>query len=340
MIFAEKLTQLRKKAGWSQEELASRLNVSRQSVSKWESAQSVPDLSRIVELSELFNVTTDYLLKDEIEEKQEEIPLPDLPEEVSSTTNWVSLEEATAFLKIRKECSLPMAIGVMLCVLSPVCLIFLGGLAEGEYAAYENAFAAIGIIVLLVMVAIAVGLFIRCGFKLNPYEYLEKEVFETSYGVIGMVKERKAQAQAEHNHDIIIGVILCVLAPVCLFIGLLISGLKIIPYATDMIMTCGVCAMLILIACGVFLFVRTGMVFGAYTILMQEEDYSKKNKKRSGIYDAFSGAYWLFAVTIYLAWSFTTNRWDRTWIVWPVAGVLFAALRTVMGLYLDRKGDN
>ena len=64
MTFSDKLIALRRKAGWSQEELAERLNVSRQSVSKWEGAQSMPDIDKIVQLSSLFSVTTDYLLKD------------------------------------------------------------------------------------------------------------------------------------------------------------------------------------------------------------------------------------------------------------------------------------
>ena len=50
MIFADKLVDLRKKSGWSQEELAEKLNVSRQAVSKWEGAQSVPDMARIIQL--------------------------------------------------------------------------------------------------------------------------------------------------------------------------------------------------------------------------------------------------------------------------------------------------
>ena len=62
MIFADKLIQLRKKSGWTQEELAQQMHVSRQSVSKWEGAQSVPDLEKMVQLSRLFHVTTDYLL--------------------------------------------------------------------------------------------------------------------------------------------------------------------------------------------------------------------------------------------------------------------------------------
>lgn len=70
MILADKIITLRKKAGWSQEELASQLGVTRQSVSKWEGAQSVPDLDKVVQMSRLFGVSTDYLLKDELEEEE------------------------------------------------------------------------------------------------------------------------------------------------------------------------------------------------------------------------------------------------------------------------------
>ena len=68
MTLADKIIDLRRKNGWSQEELAEKMNVSRQAVSKWESAQSTPDLTKILQLSDLFGVTTDYLLKDGTEE--------------------------------------------------------------------------------------------------------------------------------------------------------------------------------------------------------------------------------------------------------------------------------
>ncbi|MBO4900824.1 MAG: helix-turn-helix transcriptional regulator, partial [Lachnospiraceae bacterium] len=58
MILADKIIELRKRAGWSQEDLAEKLDVSRQSISKWESAQSVPDMNKIIKLSELFGVST------------------------------------------------------------------------------------------------------------------------------------------------------------------------------------------------------------------------------------------------------------------------------------------
>ena len=58
--------ELRKKQGWSQEELAERLGVSRQAVSKWESGQTLPDMDKLLLLSEVFGVTTDYLLKEDV----------------------------------------------------------------------------------------------------------------------------------------------------------------------------------------------------------------------------------------------------------------------------------
>lgn len=73
MKLYEKITALRKKSGLSQEELAIKMDISRQAVSKWESGQTVPDLSRIMQLSEIFNVSTDYLLKDEESERQNNI---------------------------------------------------------------------------------------------------------------------------------------------------------------------------------------------------------------------------------------------------------------------------
>ena len=70
MILADKIIKQRKKNGWSQEELADKMNVSRQAVSKWESAQTIPDIDKIMQLGDLFGVTIDYLLKDSIEDEE------------------------------------------------------------------------------------------------------------------------------------------------------------------------------------------------------------------------------------------------------------------------------
>lgn len=66
MSIAERLQELRKQNNYSQEQLAEKLGVTRQAVSKWESEQGNPDINNIIKLSEIYNVSTDYLLKGEV----------------------------------------------------------------------------------------------------------------------------------------------------------------------------------------------------------------------------------------------------------------------------------
>ena len=126
MILADKIMNLRKKACMSQEELADKLNVSRQSVSKWESAQSIPDLDKIIALSKIFSVSTDFLLKDEIEMQD---PIEDNIN-YETNTKKVSLNEANDYIKIVHNNSLKIALGVFLCIISPISLVLLAGLSE------------------------------------------------------------------------------------------------------------------------------------------------------------------------------------------------------------------
>lgn len=70
MNIGERIYELRRKNSMSQEDLAEKMNVSRQSISKWESSQSVPEVERIVQLSNIFNVSTDWILKCENSKKQ------------------------------------------------------------------------------------------------------------------------------------------------------------------------------------------------------------------------------------------------------------------------------
>ena len=159
------------------------MNVTRQSVSKWEGAQSIPDLEKILKLSELFGVTTDYLLKDEIEETENINTTKD-----NSSLRTVSMEEANAFLSVKAATSKLISFAVFLCIISPICLIVLSAFSEiPKYGLSENAAVGIGMTVLVILIAIAVAIFISSGSKTSSFEYLEKEMFETEYGVTGMV---------------------------------------------------------------------------------------------------------------------------------------------------------
>lgn len=189
MIFADKLIQLRKKAGWSQEELAEQIGVSRQAISKWEGAQSVPDLSRIIQLSKIFNISTDILLKDEnmLEEEYEyhsTEPLNDVP------LKYINLEEVNNFLEYRLKSSKWVSLGVMLCIISPILLITLSAARDNQiFDLTELQVTGIGVVTLMLFVGIAVSIFVYFGIQGKKYEYLEYENFETEYGVDSIVKK-------------------------------------------------------------------------------------------------------------------------------------------------------
>ncbi|HHW94879.1 MAG TPA: helix-turn-helix transcriptional regulator [Mogibacterium sp.] len=332
MILADKIIEERKKNGWSQEELADKLGVSRQAVSKWESAGSIPDLQRIIQLSELFEVSTDYLLREEITPEYT-VPYIDTEVGTSKPIRRVSMEEANDFLDIKRKAAPLVANAVTMCITAPAPMIILAGLAESrKFKITETMSVAIGITFLLLMVAAAVFIFITCGGRASKMEYLEKESFETAYGVTGMVKERKSSYEAVFTRGIAIGVVLCILAVVPLI------GIGIMFEEEEYIMVFFVALLLVLVGIGVNLIIRVSTVMDSYNALLQEGDFTESEKRVKEKLKVLPGAYWCIATAIYLGVSFWTGRWDISWIIWPVAGVLFPAVLGAAKLIVKDKG--
>lgn len=321
MLLAEKIMTLRKRAGWSQEELAAQLGVSRQSVSKWEGAQSVPDMQKVVQMSRLFGVTTDYLLKEELGEPEPAQSEPDAP------LRCVTMEQAADYLSLRRAAAPKLALATLLCVLSPVALLLLAALSDRPGAALsENAAAGIGLCVLLVLVAAAVAVFITCAAQVKAYAFLETEPFETACGVTGMVRERRAAAAPEHTRGKVAGTVLCILSAVPLFIAVCLNG-------PDLLYVAAVCLLLVLAGVGSALFVYGGVYQAAMDRLLEEGDYVRPRKRQNGVVGAISSIYWLTVTAAYLLWTFGP-WWDAqpqdTWILWAVAGVLYGAVMALV----------
>ena len=319
MIFADKLIALRKKSGWSQEELAEKLGVTRQSVSKWEGAQSVPDIDKILQLSHLFGVTTDYLLKDELGEP-EYTAGDDAP-----ALRKVTLAQANDYLTQAHANAPKMALATALCVLRPVPLIALGALAEYGYFRADFA-TGLGLCTLLVLVAVAVVLFMQCGAAVKPYEFLEKEPIDTEYGVTGLAHERRDAFAVQYNRGNTLGTVLCILCAVPLFAAMMFLD-------TDILAAAAVCLLLVLVACGVYAFVRVGTVQDALNQLLEEGDFTRDAKARKSAIRAVAAAYWLVVVAIFLFYTFGpygNGQPEYSWFIWAIAGVIFAAVMVVM----------
>ena len=321
MTFSDKLIALRKKAGWSQEELAERLNVSRQSVSKWESAQSMPDIDKILQLSSLFSVTTDCLLKDTQDDTQPaaaQTPSP-LPR--------VTLAQAEDYLTKAQANAPQMALATALCIVSPIPLLALGTVSElGLLGLDDNLAGGLGMIALLVLVAVAVVLFMQCGAAVREYEFLEKEPIETERGVTALVRERRAAFAPEYDRANRMGAALCILAAVMVDVSFLMSM--------------SICLLLVLVACGVYAFVRVGTVQDAMDRLLEDGDFTRGHKAVKGRLTALTAAYWLVVVAIFLWYTFGPNgngQPQYSWFIWAIAGVVYAACVVAAKAFVRKK---
>lgn len=134
MNIADRIQNLRKLRGISQEQLADRLGVSRQTISKWESEQSAPDMEKIILLSDYFEVTTDYLLKG-IEKQEEGTQKPDarIFSLTGTTLGFLGIVVSVAIWIERKTVA-AVAIGLILTAMS-VMIHQIGQIVGGPSAA-------------------------------------------------------------------------------------------------------------------------------------------------------------------------------------------------------------
>ena len=316
MILADKIIDLRKKNDWSQEELAEKLDVSRQAISKWEGAQSVPDLSRVIRMAELFGVSTDYLLKDDMD-----APVPaESASAPGGDARPVTMEDANAFLAVREENAKRVSLGVLLCILCPIPVLLL--LAMGKYAALglnEAQAAAISCSLLFLMIGAAVALFVISGIRGRRFAWLREEPIDTLYGVDGMVKERRERFHPSFALQLTLGIVLCVLCVLPIFVALFAFGED-----AEAPMVAASAVLLAMIGVGVMLIVRSAMVMNGFKTLLEEGDYSRAEKEQSKAFGPFAGIYWLAVTAVFLLVSFLTRRWDVSWIIWPVAALGYA----------------
>lgn len=244
------------------------------------------------------------------------------------------LAEANEYLALRKNASVRMAAATFLCIVSVIPLLILGTLAESPaYGILENTASAAGLIVLFLFIAAAVAAFLSCSFKNAPYAFLDKEPFDTEYGVTGMVSERQRQYKSTYARCNMVGTMLCILSPVPIFIGMA-GGERSCddPRGVRNAVPCrgrrgG--------------FRCDGRPLGGhaenFAVRRLRSGGEKAQPKGEGTFrcllDARCGC-------VFLGWNFTTRRtWKNTWIVWPVAGVLYAAVLHLYRLFTKSRED-
>lgn len=268
MILANKILNLRKKMDWSQEELADKLKVSRQSISKWESALSIPDMNRIIQLSELFGVSVDYLVKDDRDETKDSIVQTDKPNQM------LSLDEIDRYLKSNKSFGRFVGYSVALCILSPVILLFSIALIEKGSSTNDQRSLAIGVAWMLGLLALAAGLAIYSSLHNKENRKLETHEFELAYGTKGILKERQKTFESQSISTFTLSIVLMIVSvlPVT-FVS--IQGFE------DYKIISMVALMLIIVAAAVLWMIRVSFEKRGYEFLLSEGEFEPKKRKRS-----------------------------------------------------------
>lgn len=145
-MLSERIYMYRRKNGLSQEQLAEKIGVSRQAISKWESGTSTPELEKLLALSECFNITLDDLIKEE-------------------TINQGTKEASPKERGVETPKAIEMKVGIILCLMGAICLILFGVMMVMSPSATEqlNAASTItlsgsGVLLILCVLSMVVGL--------------------------------------------------------------------------------------------------------------------------------------------------------------------------------------
>jgi hypothetical protein len=243
---------------------------------------------------------------------------------------YVSREEADAYFRQSQKSSFWIGLGVWLILAGVAAMILISGLASGE----NERIAAAGIFVLFLSVAVAVPIFIVTGMRFENFAEYTKKPVRLDVQTKGELEQEYSRLIMGFAIKIAAGVALILLAVgAFIFFGTL-GG-------SEMSQVTALAGMLLVIGFAVFLFVRAGMVKSAYDALLNRGDFADKvnYNKSERLIGAIASVYWSVAVAAYLLWSFLGDAWEISWVIWPVAGVLFGAICGGISVWFNSKNS-
>ena len=235
-------------------------------------------------------------------------------------TMEINSGQVAEFLEATKKGAFWIGIGVCLILLGVAALIAIASLME-----FSGVGNAIGITVLLCAIAGAVPMFIVQGIKLEKFEVYDEYKIILDDTAKAEIEDKDAKYTTRYITAIAVGVSLILVGVgVLVILGVLDFGaISIVP-------------LLAIIGFSVFLFINAGMKKEAYDTLLGQGDYKNKeaNKKMEKIIGPIAASYWPLIVVAYLLWSFIGNAWHISWIIWPIAGILFGAISGGLGAFI------
>ncbi len=272
MTFGEKLKAIRKEKGYSQEEMAGLLDVSRQAVSKWESDRGIPEIDKLLQISNMFGVTLDYLLKSES---------PD--ENNQSGGYYVSRETIDGFLSYKRHRAKNIAIGVGLIIGSDIF---------GSFSDYRQLLLPLYWGTMAIGIAILVWTF----FQPKHYQEICSNTLLFDEAIIKSFREKSSRNRKRYAGMIVLSVVLFFFGAEFIFMAKDIVGNEVCN-ALDWLMD----------AAAVMLLVMAGMSIHAENIIAQNTEYIHKKNSRGKFAWVYAA---LPATVLAVVMGIVTNAWS------------------------------
>lgn len=257
----------------------------------------------------------------------------------------LTLERVKTYSKIVQEQAPRRATGTSLFILAPASLMFclaIGGLgasgvniknfgsATEASSSFDSVMLAVGLTVLLILVALGVIVGRSAEAPLKKFVEVETEEYSLAPPTVSWLKQQTAQQTAQDNllRSIAIGLFIISAAAV-----ILPSTLD----APEPFVLLGVGVLLVLVAAGVWLLVFKGSASKAEEDLLfnidEEDDFFDFSDSSSPVIRILGAVYWPLLLVVFFAWGFGFDGWDRNWVLFPVGGIAYWGLSEVAEAY-------
>ncbi|MDR1412379.1 MAG: permease prefix domain 1-containing protein [Actinomycetes bacterium] len=186
----------------------------------------------------------------------------------------------------------------------------------------------------------AIALIVMAGLRMQGYENLACGRFRLDAGTRERLTLAADGERQTFNRGVVSGVVLILVGVLVVFMLSMLLNLMMIASPAMMFFAALRTAILpIFIGVAVRRFIRVGIVRSAYNKLLKRGDYLPANKRADKIIAAVAALVWPLTVAVYLVWSFTTDSWDRSWIIWPVVAMVFGGFAGVTQMLLQEDED-
>lgn len=299
MGFSENLQNLRKINNMSQEQLAEKLEVSRQAVSKWESGNGYPEAEKLIVICDIFDCSMDNLVKGKIT--------------VDTTGEKIKYEN------LQNKFSKGISLGTGIILFGTTLLLYFAGLSGKSETSdlLKNHYGILGVTILLICVLISLPIFIAVGISQDNFKkknpklpnfYSEEEIdkFNTKF-IIGI---------ATGVSLILIGTILLII----------LYGMNLVNENS----TIPVVVLMSFVTISVPILSYCGIQKDKYDIEKYNENNSEEGKKRNVKAEKICGSIMLTATAIFLSAGLIFNLWKVCWVVFPIGGIFCGIVSTIL----------